>query len=395
MHEPNPQKVYEISPQKRLITINLLVSAAVFESNKVMDIVALENLCHALDVFCLYDIATVLGHGGLHRRDWKSDFLDAFEEEGFVSHVGPATPEIKSIFRTASAHLAPALGISDPDNPDKFLHLFDIAWGAETFDISQTPDQAPRTEAWTTQLQEEREQASRQNTFVARTFLYLACADELGLALTPDVQRNPILAHAADQEELFRGRILQVLRQKYRDFFDGYGDPKLRGKVSPCAAIVFQEAKGKKSRIPWEMKRLRKELASTRENLRTLEHEILSNQDDPYKQQEAFNKWNKIVDDLERNYLKHSFWNVSAERKLLSFLGLASQHMQNVVGIIAQPHDPTKWARALSDLPLDVLTHSLRRRPLIDLYHALQPPSLLALRPLVVSLFGGQVLQQP
>jgi len=384
-------KMFEPNPQKRIITINLLVSAAVFESNETMDLVALENLCRTIDVFCLYDQAVVLRRGDAIQPNRKSDLFGALEDAKFLSFI--QTPqEVDAICRGASAHLPPGLGISDPDN---FFKLFQSAWDAEDSFIEMSRDPTPKPEEWKAQLLEERANLSRTNAFVARTFLYLACADELGHVLTPDVERNPILAHVADQEEVFRGRILQVLRQKYKDFFDGYGDPKLRGKISPCAAIVFQEARGKKSSIPWEMKRLRNELASIRDSLRILEQGMHSDQDNPFKQRDTFDKWNKIVDDLERNYLKPSFWNVSTERKLRSLLGLALPQMKNVVGVIAQPHDPTKWAQALSDLPFDKLEQALRKRPLLDLNHVLQPPNLLALRPLVVSLFGEQVLRQP
>ena len=324
-------KMFEPNPQKRIITINLLVSAAVFESNETMDLVALENLCRTIDVFCLYDQAVVLRRGDAIQPNRKSDLFGALEDAKFLSFI--QTPqEVDAICRGASAHLPPGLGISDPDN---FFKLFQSAWDAEDSFIEMSRDPTPKPEEWKAQLLEERANLSRTNAFVARTFLYLACADQLNYVLTPDVQRHPILAHAADKEEIFRGRILQVLRQKYEDFFDGYGDPKLRGKVSPCAAIVFQEANRKKSSIPWEMTRLREKLSSTRDSLRALEQEIASNQGDAHKQREAFNKWNNMVDDLARNYLKPSFWNLPLERKMLSILNLASPLMKDVVGVTA------------------------------------------------------------
>ena len=186
---------------------------------------------------------------------------------------------------------------------------------------------------------------------------------------------------------------MQVVRERYANFFGGYGDPKLRGKVSPCAAIVFREARGQKSKIPWEMKRLRKELSSTRESLRTLEQEIHSNQGNLYKQQEAFNKWNKTVDELAHSYLK-SPWNVSAGKEVRTLLSLAPQ-LLDVAALITQPLDSDKWKKVVEDLPVDQLKQFFRRRSIIDLYHVLQPPSLLELKPLVVSLFGEQVLQKP
>lgn len=328
---PQDKQVFEEKPHQRLITINLLVSAAIYETSEAMNSVALENLCHAIDIFCLFDNAIVLGRGGIP-RDWQSDFLDAFEEEKFLSPVDPTPVAVNRIVRTASAHLAPALDISDPES---YLDLFRHAWKTETFHTIRTPDQAPRTHEWTALLQEERERSSRMSTFVARSFLYLACADELGFAFTPDVQRNQILTYAADREEVFRGKILQVLSQKYKDFFGGYGDPKLQGKVSPCAAIVFQQAKGKKRSIPWEMKRLRQELALVRARLRILEQEIRSNQSDPYKQREALEKWNGIVDELARSYLQ-SPWNVSTGKAVRSLLSLTSPLLK-VVDLITHP----------------------------------------------------------
>lgn len=141
----NDEKRFEDKPHQRLITENLLVSAAVYErskeTSKPMDIVALENLCHAIDVFCLYDNAIILGHGASPRQ-FKSEFLDAFEEDNFISIAKPTTVEVNNMFRTASGHLAAALGISDPDT---FVDLFKRAWDAnETFAIVPTPDEIPR-----------------------------------------------------------------------------------------------------------------------------------------------------------------------------------------------------------------------------------------------------------
>jgi hypothetical protein len=225
---------------------------------------------------------------------------------------------------------------------------------------------------------------------VARTFLYLAYADQLQLTLTPDVQRNDLLTHLADQEGIFRGMVLQKIQKKYDKSFQGYGDQKLQGKVSPCAAIVFERAGGMKRNIPYEMIRLRKELTSTRETLHGLEQDILS-QHDQAKAQAAFNKWNDALVALEETYLSPSFRYASAGRKLQTSLSMAPL-ATDVIAIGAQPNDPTKWTQAFLDLPFDKLKLFLGRRTLLDLYHVLQPPSLLRLRPLLVQLFGESIL---
>jgi hypothetical protein len=392
------QKQFEEKPHQRLITQNLLVSAAIYETSQPMNIVALENLCHAIDVFCLYDNAIILGHGASPRQ-FKSEFLDAFEKDNFISIANPTIVEINNMFRTASGHLAAALKISDPHT---YVDLFERAWNTnETFIVVPTPDEIPQKGGWEALLRDEQKIGSREHTFVARTFLQLAYADCLNLALTPDVQRNPILQYAADREEVFRGRIVQVVREKYADFFGGLGDPNLRGKVSPCAAIVFSRAlrkdesgnkTGNKSRIPYEMMWLREQLTSTRKSLRTLEQEIYSNQDS-YKQREALNKWNKTVDELAHSYLETP-WNVSAGKEVRTLLSFA-QPLLDIAALITHPFDSDKWKKVVEDLPVTQLEQFFRQRSIIDLYDVLQPPSLFDLKPLVESLFGQQVFQNP
>jgi hypothetical protein len=107
-------KAFESNPRKRVITINLLVSAAAFESNEAMNFVALENLTHSIDIFCLYDQAIVLRRGDVFHPKWKSDFFGALKDANFLTFIQRSPQEVDAICRVASAHLAPALGVASP-----------------------------------------------------------------------------------------------------------------------------------------------------------------------------------------------------------------------------------------------------------------------------------------
>jgi len=64
------------------------------------------------------------------------------------------------------------------------------------------------------ELRKEGRDYACQTSFVARTFLYLACAEEYKLALRPDIVRYPVLAKVAAMEGQFRSRLVKILKER-------------------------------------------------------------------------------------------------------------------------------------------------------------------------------------
>lgn len=60
--EKTPGNVPEKRPGQRLITQNLLASAALFESQERVNWATIEDLPALIDLFCLYDRAIAIGH---------------------------------------------------------------------------------------------------------------------------------------------------------------------------------------------------------------------------------------------------------------------------------------------------------------------------------------------
>ncbi len=372
-----------------------------------MDLAALEDLCNVIDAFSLCDQVCAFTPYDVNQHLLSTDFFRALQDAGFITSINPSPENIKTILQLATKHLGTALQINDTD---MFIDLFEHAWQDPEFTsyLYLHPDRprdyeagvlwlrsAPKVKDLVGQLRKERDYA-RQTTFVARTFLYLACAEEYKLALRPDIVRYPVLAKVATMEGQFRSRLVKILKERYADFVP-YGNQELRQVVSPCAAIVFQRAGQDKGKIPHEMMKLRNELDSTRKHLHELEGEIFGPSAD--KAKAASEKWDAIMGELARSFLSKSTfrtaWLGEKVKRLRRLLSVSL--LKDVSAVGAKPVDVGAWIQLVLDLPSEQAVQLLARGPIMDLYRMLTPRQVYnpaKLNNLVVPLFGEQVLRK-
>ncbi len=400
-------EIREEKPGLRLVTQNLLASAALFEYQvRRMDLTALEDLCNVIDAFSLCDQICLISHEDVNQLPLGTDFFGTLRDAGFITSIDLSQEKRDTIIQIAAKHLGTALNIGDTD---MFTDLFEHAWLTSEFHSFNLPDgpydyeagklwlsTAPKVKDLVGELRKEKQDYARQTTFVARTFLYLACAEKYPLALRPDGVRYPVLKKVAATEGQFRSKLVNTLKERYTDFVP-YGNQELRQRVSPCAAIVFERADRDKGNIPREMMKLRKDLASTRENLRKLEGEIFDPSAD--KGRSASEKWNEIMEALAKSYLSEStFRNAWLGEKIKRFRRLLGVSLLKDLGAaVTKPTDVGAWIQLILDLPSEKAVQLLARGPIMDLYRTLTP-RLLAnparLNDLVVPLFGEQVLRK-
>jgi hypothetical protein len=387
--KPQPKKASERKPSQRLITQNLLASAALFESQERVNWAAIEDLSALIDLFCLYDRAIAIGH--------KNDKPQSIPQSGlfdlladFVNFRPPEEEiEAQAFSRSASQHLATFLG--DEEDSDRFRLVFEMVFRSAHYDWTATPPDTPDDieigRQWLLTapthadlvklLKGENEYAYRGTAFLVRTFLYLAYANVYQIVFTPDTTRGPVLENILAKEEQFRGRLLKRLQEPWKDH------QVLDRRVAPFAAIIFKRAYPDKRNIPTEMAKLREELAPLRKRLHDIEDRLLWRSYDEALAAEA--QWNNILVEIERDFTEPTLRHASAEIKVRQALNLAGPASD----LVDKPVSPGAWAKALLGAPLEAVYRMLRRRPVIEI-HRLQRqlPGPLQLEELINNLFG-------
>jgi hypothetical protein len=406
-------------PGQTLTTWNLLNSAASFErhANNV-PWPSIEDLCALVDLFCLYDTAGVINRHSFEGA--PPELIAAISDEKFIYtyNVGASKDTFFGISSAAAMHLAAFLhgdlddfagGVPDRIGKRWDLPLFEhvlntgyadsfaanqwtnqliekvarMSYGGHTWD----PDRWGPEMSWVDAVEDrnatihalmaERSNWTRSNTFVLRTFLYLAYADVKHLPFVPDAARRPIMQSVVREENQFRERLRSELKKVVSETTPGVV-PHLR-KVSPLAAIVFERSRGRRYRLVPEMVKLRTELKPLRTALSDLEHSMLY----APSRDEAMNakgKWERALREVQRNF--------GDEPGLLSgenALGFG----QRLSEALDAPQSFSAWFGAIIKLPVEALSRLVARRTLVDL-HRLRPdlPSSGRLYSAINSLFG-------
>jgi hypothetical protein len=358
----------ERKPAHRLVTQNLLASAALFEHAPAMDWAAVQDLSAFIDLFCLYDKVAVIGRGAYHGLlDQSSDFFGLIRDAHYVDVEVVKYDKAEAVAEIARKHLATFLGEQEPDRFRELLE-FVLGPGQAQYGLSSMPDRSedvaigqqwlqttPTHTDLVRQLEQEKD-AVRGTTFLVRTFLYLAYADDAKVAFTPDAIRCLVLETVLDVEEQFRGRLLAVLRSSF-ERYPVFGDQELQRRVSPLTAIVFERATPKPERITGEMEKLRDELAPFRRRLHELEDKALwASRDEAV---DASRRWEDMLAELERSF--------GAEPGLVS-VRRGLNFAESAAKVIEQPTSWTAWSGALLSLPAEVISRVLSRRPAIEIH---------------------------
>lgn len=378
----------EKAPSTRLITQNLLTSAALFEQKDTITWQSVQDLVAFIDLFCLYDRGIVLGRNVRAKLyDWDSELLGLMDDAHFIDVDWPDKIADK-VTKVAGRHIASFLGeqeisrfeelLYEALTPERTQYLLEATPDGD-YEIKIGREWLLTTPSYLDLLEQlQREQSiARSAMFLVRSFLYLAYADVSKLAFTPDSARCPVLDSVLAKEEQFRGRLLDALSEPWAD---GVGDKKLLSRVSPFAAIVFQRAGKDKKRVVREIEKLRLELKEDCRRLRELEDKALWGS--YFKRLKSIEKYNQARSELA------SSMGVTHPLKITARFIL---DMSGEIGEIADtPQNWASWAKIIK-LPSHIIKRLAARRTIVGIHRLIQDPNLPApekLRSTIYHLFG-------
>ncbi|MFC1635196.1 hypothetical protein ACFL5Z_10160 [Planctomycetota bacterium] len=407
----------EYTPGRRLITHNLIVSAAQFELEERVQWSTIEDLCALIDIFCLYDSAVLIGDPELNAVK-ELNIIGLLEDTHFIREdkCEDESGRIPETVATAAAkHLAAFLGqdltafwdkvglkvwldqkynemipdhlkshftamfqweehrkalVNDPnlyervhkevDHRAYARRMMSHVLRTSNIKLMTVPDSPlPTPENLLDKLIEEGASLDRDKTFNLRTFLYIGYADTHNIAFTPDVARRPTLEKVLSREEEFRGLLLSKLKDPVVETTPG--DKELLRRVSPLAMVVFERAGRDSKRILNEMRSLRDDLKSSRAKLAELEYERLNIFHD--NSVKVKSKWDNVLKEVERNFGTEP--NLFTSRHAISFSQIFGR-------IINDPFNFQLWREAIVKLPIGTIRRLLGRHTLIEI-HSIRP----------------------
>jgi hypothetical protein len=149
--------------------------------------------------------------------------------------------------------------------------------------------------------------------------------------------------------------------------------------VPPLAAVVFDRASPDPKRIAKEIRNLRDELMPLRTRLRTSEFRLSSAT--AAETTKTLKKWQAAFIELEK-----SFGSSQSQATMEGVLDV----LPDVAQVVADPHSPAKWAKALSKAPIGFVAKVMARRRLLELHQLAQKaPGPQRLTSSVRELFGS------
>lgn len=387
---------HESTTGRRLITQNLLMSAAFAARERDPDWLSIQDLSVFIELYCLYDQSVVIGREANYAvQNWDDPLFDLLRRTDFVSTDMPENylEMAEQIVSAAQRHLLAFLG---EDDSDRYRELIKRSLSAPQaiYELSRVPDRAEElytgkeyllttpTRLDILQALDREREYSRATTFLVRTFLYLAYADASGLAYTPDLSRSSVSGAVCDAEEVFRDRLLTAMKASWKgdaEFVDPSVDRlQLQRRISPLAAIVFERAYPDKNRIVGELENLREELKETRLKLRSAEDRLLRRS--RKERQEAEREWNALFAEVESTYGQEA--QLTSLKSIIRFTS----------SLVEAPEDPSNyaaWAAELLKIPGEIVAKLLRKRTLVDVHRLHRDlPAPGRLRDAVHRLFG-------
>jgi len=263
----------------RLVTQNLLVSAAAADADGTPRWAAVQDLAALIDLCCLYDRIVVLGREVNAALELGSPVLDLIAASSLLRIDFPHVGYEEAIADSAKRHLLTYLGEKDLGDFDGLIR-FALMPDRATYGLCYAPDgmieveegdawlrTTPRNKDLLQQLKRE-DGVARSTTFLVRSFLYVAYADLTGLVFVPDSARVGLVGDLATTEQGVGSSLLKAMTSASAEVFGAA--PFHLTRLSPLAAVVFERAKGR-SQIAEEVERLRNELAPLRKRLNKAE----------------------------------------------------------------------------------------------------------------------------
>jgi len=296
--------------RRRLVTQNLLASAARFEQPGKPEPGTIDDLSTFIDLYCLYDkLVLMRDPSSEHLLDAHSSLFTLLKKNKTIIQEDIPSEVSKVIRKDAEQRLRIFLWGEDSDETEDWLADFmdpeNIKrqmkqWSLhpekkEHFSIGRKwLKNVPSYKDLLGQLQDENER--RSTFFVARTFFYLAFANLTKYTFTPDAARSAVAVPVLTRERLFIDELLNTLKSDYKPHAVY---PELEAMISPLSVIVYERA-ARKETIISEVEALREELASTREAIQSLEDEALNKGEK--QKQKALKKWKGILAEVHSNF---------------------------------------------------------------------------------------------
>ena len=357
-----------LDPGGRLTTQNLVLSADAAIGGGGTSWTGVQDLSTLIDLFCMYDEASVLGRP--MGTAFDSPLGKLLRESQFLQVETPAmTGRYRRIRDVARQHLFTFLGAAPSYTFDDLLQegfnptpsfmysvssadrLNDLAAGEQWLRAAIAAPNAMEALA-------RRPDMARRVTLVIRSFLYMAFGELTGRPFVPDFVRAQTLVRVATAEEDLRSLLIAAVKK-------GAADRRLSQtptlqRISPFASIVFVRAKGDQRRLVDEMDLLRSTLAKTRATLREAEQIIFFGRGAQVAK--AQQEWKAVAKELTRTF--------GQEPRIVS--------LQQIVGwgrdagdMIDEPQKAKSWVQFLAALPVDVAVRILNRRRAVEI-HKLQ-----------------------
>jgi hypothetical protein len=398
---------------KRLITWNLLTSAAVYQTMDYRNDPSVYDLASLINLFCLYDNVYVLkrGENDLLSR-LPSDMANLLQEEEFVKNWFPSSvDEAAEISRVANAHL---LTFLQEKETDKFQKLVTHALkpSAVQYGLINTPDHsdaldlarlwlqtAPDRGDLVQQLEKEEPDSGRALTFLIRTFLYLACADKAEANFWPDTARIIALEPVLKEEAQLREAILSSLEEQLqREFVESYRElcttPRPQPVISPFAALVFERAGNDRQNIIQQMKKIRKDAAELRAQIREIDTRWQSGS--AYDAAKAREDWQEVLKDVEKYWQTKNYKLGQVVLVLRWALKFTGSILELTTGIATQDlikslKGGVQSGNNILEFPLDALKKLVQTNTVVEMHRLLPPgevPNPQRLEAMLDNLFG-------
>jgi hypothetical protein len=378
-------------PGSRLITQNLVYSAAYALESSEPDWSSIQDLAVLIDLFCMYDTAVALGrhvhHGGarppaLSDLLLKSDFLQIYDL--------PNESVLKQVTGAARNHLGTYLGNRNVGEEFDKLLQSSLSNYSAFYTLASVPDRGEEIEtgsAWLKTAPQSRDiliqllqetGLQRAANFVIRTFLYLGYHEVSGLVFVPDAVRIPLVGNVVASEKEVRDKILAALAPR------SMSSPEMTqlsvNRISPLASIVFERA-SQRSQIIQQMVNLRDELAPMRKRIRGAEEKIFYGKG--VEVNDGVKEWKLVADEVHKSF--------GDEPHLISLRSILS--LGRAIGEVTdEPGKAKNWMGFLLGMPFEMISRVLSRRPAVELHRLRdEVPGSNRLLVSVERLFGSQI----
>jgi hypothetical protein len=375
----------------RLITQNLVMSAASAQEAEKPDWSSIYDLAVLIDLFCMYDSAIVLGR--LVNSVAGSAIGNLLLRTGFLKIAYPEIASVPTISKAAKGHLLTYLGQRDVGGRFDDVLRFALSFNQAAYSFCSKPDRqeviecgdmwlktAPTTEDLLQQLQRESKDIAWGATFLVRSFLYIGYAEVNDLVLVPDAIRSSVVDGVVSAEDEVRIQLLQSIASTPGGATTTAAHQGLR-RVSPLAAVVFERATPNRQGIADVMDNMRSELEPLRKRLREAEDKIFYGKGNEVT--DAVSWWGMVADELGKTYGTDPHL-VSLE-SVLRFGG-------NIGDLADEPTKSKTWMAVLLGLPFDILKRVILRRPAIELHRIKRDlPGTSRLKAAVVNMFGADI----